>query len=173
MAVLTIGRNLQHKTRVLILASAVVAAVVVFGSTPAKAQDQSGLAAPIEGTWIFNIHRVTQGFSFSALQSFTAGGVTLATGTVDRTPPPAISPLYGSWSRQPDNSYAVTICFFAFNDAGTALVMIKTNEIFRLTDKNSLVGAGEAVVCDVNGDNCMDAGLPITITGKRLIAQGA
>jgi hypothetical protein len=51
--------------------------------------------------------------------------------------------------------------------------MIKTNEIFRLTDKNSLVGAGEAVVCDVNGDNCMDAGLPITITGKRLIAQGA
>jgi hypothetical protein len=173
MLVLKNGRNVQRKTRVLMLASAILIVVVACISTPAKAEDGSGLAAPIEGTWIFKVYRVTQGFSFSALQSFTAGGVTLASGTVDRTPAPAISPLYGSWSRHGDNSYAATICFFVFNDAGTALVMIKTNETFRLTDKNHVVGNGEAVVCDINGDNCVDAGSPITITGKRVIAQGA
>ena len=172
MTVLKDGRSVQLKTGALMLAWTVLAVLTCI-STPARAQDASGLAAPIEGTWIFNIYRVTQGFSFSALQSFTAGGVTLATGTVDRMPPPPISPLYGSWSRQDSNSYAATICFFVFNDAGTALVMIKTNETFRLTGKNDLVGTGEAVVCDINGDNCVDAGSPITITGKRVIAQGA
>ena len=134
---------------------------------------QGGLAAPIEGTWILNIHRVTQGITFTALQSFTAGGVTVATGTIDRTPPPPISPLYGSWRRLPDNSFAATICFFVFDPAGNALVMIKTNETFRLTDDNNVVGMGSGFVCDINGNNCVNINSGITITGKRLIAQGA
>jgi hypothetical protein len=60
-------------------------ALSVGGTTSiARAQEQgSALAAPIEGTWIVQVHRVTQGVTFTALQSFTAGGVTLATGTLD------------------------------------------------------------------------------------------
>ncbi len=138
----------------------------------ARAQDVNS-SAPIEGTWVFNIYRVTQGFSFSALQSFTAGGVTLATGTIDRTPPPPISPLYGSWRRVRGNSYVATICFFAFDPTGNAVAMIKTNESFHLTDHNNVVGTGSAQACDINGDNCVDVPLPITITGKRIIAHGA
>jgi|SRR5215471_15331840 len=166
--------EIKLRVRPLVLASAILAASVAGLSTAAKAQDErSGLAAPIEGTWILNIHRVTQGFTFSALQSFTAGGVTVATGTVDRNPPPPISPLYGSWRRIEDNSYAATICFFIFDSAGNALGMIKTNETFRLTDDNHVTGTGEAFLCDINGDNCVGVNLPITITGKRLIAQSA
>lgn len=173
MAALKNGRNVQRKTGVLMLASVAFLAVAACVSTSAKAQGGSGLAAPIEGTWIFRIDRVTQGFTFSALQSFTAGGVTLATGTVDRTPPPPISPLYGSWRRLEGNSYAATICFFVFDPAGNALVMIKTNETFQLTDKDDVEGTGNAVVCNIDGEDCVEAGLPITITGKRVIAQGA
>src|SRR5690349_16476283 len=80
-----------------------------LGVAQSNQPGSQGLAAPIEGTWILSIHRVSQGFTFSALQSFTAGGVTLATGTADRTPPPPISPLYGSWRRSDNNSFAATI----------------------------------------------------------------
>ena len=134
---------------------------------------QGGLAAPIEGTWILSIHRVTQGITFSALQSFTAGGVVVATGTIDRTPPPPISPLYGSWRRLDDNSYAVTVCFFVFDAAGSALAMIKTNATFRLTGENNVAATGDGYACDINGNNCVNVNSPVTITGKRLIAQGS
>lgn len=136
------------------------------------ADPSSGLAAPIEGTWIVSVHRVVTGITFTALQSFTAGGVTLATGTIDRTPPPPISPLYGSWRRLHDNSYAVTINFFIFDSGGTAIGMLQNNETFRLTDDNNVVGSGTAFFCDINGNNCVNVNSPITITGKRLIAQG-
>src|SRR5438067_1049138 len=70
----------------------------------AKAEDEkSGLCAPIEGTWIVRVDRINQGITFTALQSFTAGGVVLATGAIDRTPPPPISPIYGSWKRTAHN----------------------------------------------------------------------
>lgn len=133
-------------------------------------ENQARLAAPIEGTWILTIDRVSQGFSFSALQSFTAGGVTLATGTVDRTPPP-ISPLYGSWRRTGHNRYSVAICFFVFDSAGNAVAMIKTPETLHLVDKDNLRGSGTGLTCDIHGDNCVDIHSPITITGKRLIAE--
>jgi hypothetical protein len=133
---------------------------------------QGGQAAAIEGTWILNIHRVVTGITFTALQSFTAGGVTLATGTIDRTPPPPISPLYGSWMRMDDNSYVATINFFVFDSAGNAVGMIQNNETFRLTDDNNVVGSGAAFFCDINGGHCVNTNSPITITGKRLIAQG-
>ena len=70
---------------------------------------QGGQAAAIEGTWIVSIHRTVTGVTFSALQSFTAGGVTVATGSGDRIPPPPISPLYGSWKRVDGNNYILTI----------------------------------------------------------------
>jgi hypothetical protein len=147
-----------------------LAPLAVAQSDPAGSR---GLAAPIEGTWILSIHRVNQGITFTALQSFTAGGVTLATGTIDRTPPPPISPLYGSWTRVSDNSYAAAICFFAFDAAGNALVMIKTPETLQLVDDNHLVGTGSGFACDLNGDHCVNINSPITITGKRLLAQAS
>ena len=134
-------------------------------------ENQARLAAPIEGTWILTIDRVSEGFSFSALQSFTAGGVTLATGTVDRTPPPPISPLYGSWRRTGHNSYVAVISFFAFDSAGNAVAMIKTPETFHMVDKDNLTGSGTGLACDIHGDNCVDINSNITITGKRLMAE--
>src|SRR4051794_23922541 len=105
-----------NKTDVKRTAAALVLAVaaLAIGSQPARAQGESGLKAPIDGTWILQVHRVTQNITFTAFQSFTAGGVTLATGTADRTPPPAISPLYGTWRRTGENSYATSLSFFIF-----------------------------------------------------------
>lgn len=134
-------------------------------------ESEARVVAPIEGTWILMIDRVSQGFSFSALQSFTAGGVAVATGTVDRIPPPAISPLYGSWRRTGHNRYSVAICFFAFDSAGNAVAMIKTPEALHMVDSDNLTGSGTALACDIHGDNCVDTNSPITITGKRLIAE--
>jgi hypothetical protein len=165
------SKTLRFMKMVFACASALLAwaPTAVAQSSPGEAH---GNVAPIEGTWIVTIHRVNQGITFTALQSFTAGGVTVATGTVDRIPPPPISPLYGSWARMSDNSYAAAICFFAFDPAGNALVMIKTPETLRLVDENHLVGTGAGFACDLNGDHCVNINSPITITGKRLLAEG-
>lgn len=135
----------------------------------ASGQSQGDQAAPIEGTWIFSIHRVVTGINFTALQSFTAGGVTLATGSLE-TPPT----LIGSWRPTNDNSYVATINFYVFDPAGNALFMIQNNETFRLKDDNIVDGTGTAFQCNVDGSNCVV--LPpfaISFTGKRLIAQGS
>jgi hypothetical protein len=177
----------RHTVRRLIIAPAILALVTGLSSTAHAQNERLGsgfeaarvdgnharLAAPIEGTWILTIDRVNQGISFSALQSFTAGGVTLATGTADRTPPPPISPLYGSWRRTGHNSYVAVICFFVFDPTGKALAMIKTPETFHVVDNDNLTGSGTGLACDINGDNCVDLNSTITITGKRLIAEEA
>jgi hypothetical protein len=167
-------RNRKNNTWRLAIASAVIA-LSTGALSPAARADNEGPngSAPIEGPWILTIHRVSQGITFSALQSCNAGGVTLATGTIDRTPPPPISPLYGSWTRVAPNNYVATICFFVFDPAGNAVAMIKTPETFQLVNNNSLTGSGKGLACDLNGDNCVDVSLPVTITGKRLIPQGA
>ena len=154
-------------------ALALAAAALVIGSVsqPARAESGSGPGAPIEGTWIFQVHRVTQNFTFTAFQSFTAGGVTLATGTADRTPPPPISPLYGTWKRISGNRYATSLSFFIFDGAGNAVAMLQNYETFELNRDNEIVGAGEAYVCEPNGDNCVNTNSPITFTGKRMNAQ--
>jgi hypothetical protein len=98
MAVFRNGKNMKHGATKLVMIRSYFALGIGGMSSIARAEEEgSGLSAPIEGTWILTIHRVNQGIDFSALQSFTAGGVTVATGTIDRTPPPPISPLYGSW----------------------------------------------------------------------------
>jgi hypothetical protein len=174
MAVLRNGNNMKHGATKLVLALALFAVGIGGMSSIASAKEEgSGLSARIEGTWILTINRLNEGISFSALQSFTAGGVTLATGTIDRTPPPPISPLYGSWRRLGHNTHAVAICFFVFDAAGNAVAMIKTLETLQVVDNNNLTGSGGALLCDIHGDNCVDVNSPITITGKRLIAQSA
>jgi hypothetical protein len=160
---------MKRKVGALVLAAAAFATVSV--SQPARAQSGSGLGAPIEGTWIIQVHRVTQNITFSTLQSFTAGGVALATGTIDRTPPPPISPLYGTWKRIGGNRYAYSLSFFIFDEAGNAVAMLQNYATFHLNAEDEIVGSGEAYICDTSGDNCANINSPITFTGKRLNAQ--
>jgi hypothetical protein len=140
---------------------------------------QGGQAAAIEGTWIVTV-QVAPGVSFTALQSFTAGGVTLATGTNDRMPPFAqaptapISPLYGSWMPVDNNTYVATLNFFTFDILGNALHMIKNNQTYRVSDDgNSFNATSTGFTCDINGDSCGGPMHIITIKGTRLIAQGS
>ena len=161
--------DMKSKVGALVL----VAAALAIGSVshPARAQSGSGLGAPIEGTWIMQVHRVTQNITFTAMQSFTAGGVTLAIGTIDRTPPPPISPLYGTWKRIGGNRYANSLSFFIFDGAGNAVAMLQNYSTFELNADDEIVGTGEAYLCEPNGDNCVNINSPITFTGKRMNAQ--
>ena len=102
-------------------------AVPAVNSTAAaqtESRDNNGvLSSPIEGSWIFTIERINQGFSFTAVASFTAGGVFLATGSIDRLNP--ISPLHGSWKRTDSHRFDSTTYFFAFDPAGNAVATEK------------------------------------------------
>jgi hypothetical protein len=169
MSIAFMGNKTGRKRTVgaLVLAAAAIGSL----SQPARAQGESGPKAPIEGTWIIQVHRIAQNFTFSALQSFTAGGVTLATGTADRTPPPPISPLYGTWKRVGGNSYATSLSFFIFDPAGNAIAMLQNYETFHLNRDDEIVGEGEAYVCDPKGDNCVNVNSPITFIGRRMNAQ--
>jgi hypothetical protein len=171
MRIAFFGNKIDMKSKVGALVLAAAALAVGSVSQPARAQGESRLRAPIEGTWILQVHRVRQNFTFTALQSFTAGGVTLATGTTDRIPPPPISPLYGTWKRIGENSYATSLSFFIFDRAGNAVAMLQNYEAFQLNRDDEIVGTGEAYVCRPNGDNCVNVNSPITFTGKLMNAQ--
>jgi hypothetical protein len=146
-------------------------------NSPVLAQSESaeshhGQESSIEGSWICSINRTTQGVVFTALMSFTEGGVALATGSIDRLPPPPISPIYGSWKRVGHNRVHVTIYFFIFDPLGNAVGTIKNNESLRLEGQDHISGSGVAFICDVQGENCKNLGSPISITGKRVIPEG-
>lgn len=160
------GKN--RKRNLATLALSVLA--LTIGSQAAVAQNSIPVSAPIEGTWIMQVHRVAQNFTFTALQSFTAGGVTLATGTADRTPPPAISPLYGTWKRVGDNNYSTSLSFFIFDPSGGAIAMLQNYETFHLSTKGEIVGTGEAYLCNTSGEDCTNIE-SLTFTGKRMNAQ--
>ena len=123
------------------LASAVLCALpnlamAQSGSSNSQGEDQG---AAIEGTWITTVH-VAPGVSFTALTSFTAGGVILATGTFDRKPPfaPAptalISPLYGTWTRVDNKTYHASLNFFTFDILGNAVNMIRNNQTYTVSN---------------------------------------
>jgi hypothetical protein len=63
-------------------------ALVAGMSSTAKAQDErserSTLSAPIEGSWIFDVEAIDNPHHFTAVASFTAGGVAASSKT--RTP---------------------------------------------------------------------------------------
>jgi hypothetical protein len=152
-----------------ILALAVPA--VVSAQTELAERDE-GSSSPIEGSWIFEIDRINQGITFTALMSFTAGGVALATGSIDRLPPPPISPIYGSWKRTGPNRFDVTIYFFVFDPLGNAAAMIKTNENLHLNNRGELVGPGFGFSCDLKGENCVSVpAVSIQIKGKRIVPE--
>jgi hypothetical protein len=173
MAILGNGTDTKRMVGVLLLGAATLAAALGGASPSALGENPSHRGGPIEGTWVFTIHRVNQNVTFTAFQSFATGGVTLATGTIDRTPPPAISPLIGSWKRLGNDMYGATLCFFIFDTDGNAVNMFKNYMTLWVKGDNTLEGGGDADICDPDGSNCVVVPDQIVITGKRLIAQGA
>lgn len=125
----------------------------------------------IEGTWKLKVVRVGQGVSFDAFMSFTAGGVVLATGSLDRQEP--VSPVFGSWKRSGRRGVDVTIYFFLFDQSGNAIGTLKTNETFHLDGKDSMTGTGSSYTCDVATENCGSAPVgEVTLAGTRIEAEG-
>jgi len=139
----------------------IVCVVLALGAT-AVAQD------PIQGSWIFTVTPAPGGPPpFSAVASFAAGGVFLATGSDDRANP--ASELHGSWARIRENRYGSTTYFFVFDPTGHAAGMLLTHQVFQLASKDALVGLGDLSACDVHGENCTLLPGISTITGKRMI----
>ena len=137
---------------------------------------QDGISAPIEGSWILTLSSSPGGGPpFTAIASFGAGGVFIATGQNDRGlgagDHPA-SELHGTWERMPGNSYGSTTYFFALDPTtGQAVGMLQTNQAFKLTSKDTLVGSANASFCDLQGENCVPIPGVSTSTGKRMIVQ--
>ena len=75
----------------------------------------------------------------------------------------------GSWKRTGPNRFDSTAYFFAFDAAGNAVAMLKTNQTFHLNNRNQLVGAGLVFSCDLEGENCASVSpTPSKVTGKRV-----
>jgi len=148
----------------------ILALAVPMLNSNAMAQANSQLhmeaiAPPIEGSWLLNINAGP--VSFTALASFSAGGVFSGTGSLDRVNP--ISTLMGSWKRTGPNQYDSTAYFFAFDPAGNAVALLKTNQVFSLNRRNELVGASLVYSCDLQGENCVSVSpSPSKVTGKRI-----
>jgi hypothetical protein len=148
----------------------VVCVVLALGGS-AVAQE------PIQGSWIFTLSSsVGGGPPFSAVASFAAGGVFLATGQNDRAMGGAldhpVSELHGRWKRIRGDRYGSTTYFFALDPmTGQAVGMLQTNQVFRLTSRNTLEGAANANMCDLHGENCTPIPGVSTVTGKRMIVK--
>jgi hypothetical protein len=161
--------NLRLKVCRIVIALAVIAISLGTMSSAAEAQD-GGLAAPIEGSWIFS---VSGPVSFTALAAFGAGGTWSATGSLDHTNLPN-STLFGTWKRVSGNQYRLTAYFFSFpGPTGPAAVMLKTNQLFELDSENSLHGVGDERVCDLTGQNCGPVIGNIAITATRILPEDA
>ena len=149
-----------------------ILALAIGGINAAAMAQPQGLSAPIEGSWI-SIVTLTQDptVSFTTISSFAAGGVFLATGSNDRIV--RNSPLYGSWKRVGPNRFGSTTFFFTFDPTGTAVGMLRTNQIFQLKNSDELVGVGDLSICDLQGENCNPiVGGNIQIAGKRIVVPG-
>jgi hypothetical protein len=154
----------------------VVALLLSASSTPASAQVEanefhSEWRDSAEGTWKCKVDRIPQGGSFNVFMSFAAGGVVVATGSLDKLNP--VSTVFGSWKRTGRNRVDATIYFYLFDPVGNPLGTLKTNESFRLDDQNKIAGAGVSFTCDVAGENCEDSSIgQINIAGTRIVAEG-
>jgi hypothetical protein len=174
MAICEKLRNIKRAASGALIASVVVGFVICGLNSTAKAQAEASAAiagsrAPIEGSWIFSV--TPPGGHFTALVSFTAGGVFLATGSNDRLN----SPLHGSWKRTRWNRYDSTTYFFTFDSAnpfGPAVGMLKTNEVFHLKNRDELVGVGDLFSCNLEGQNCVSVpDANFKTSAKRIVPE--
>jgi len=128
-------------------------------------ENAGGIASPLEGSWIFSIDEGA--VSFTALASFSAGGVFFGTGSLDRVNP--VSTLTGNWKRTDPNRFDSTAYFLAFDPAGNAVAMLKSNQVFHLKGRNELVGAVLVYSCNLQGENCVSVSpAPGKVTGRRM-----
>jgi hypothetical protein len=165
--------NMKRRALGKLLSVFSIVALSGAGLTPsAVAQDdrRRGNGSQIEGSWILKNERINQqGFTFTAVASFAAGGVWQAVGSID----PQNSPLYGSWERTRQNRYDSTSYFFVFDPAGNAVAMIKVNQTFELTTRDELIGSGVGFACNLQGENCVSVPeVTIRITGRRIVPEG-
>jgi hypothetical protein len=157
----------NHKPSKLLVALALVSLSVPVNYAVAQTDSSDKNAPQIEGSWICTNTRINQGFSFTAVVSFGAGGVLLATGSV--AGPPL---LQGGWARATSKRFDSTIYFFAYDPAGNAVAMIKTIQSFEITGQDELVGTGTSYACDLQSQNCKeDPSVRITISGRRIVSE--
>ena len=75
----------------------------------------------------------------------------------------------GVWKRIGNKKFAATFVARAYNDSGQAINMIKINNSFQLTSKDSIKGNGKLLICNLNLENCSpDSPGFSTLTGERL-----
>ena len=155
---------IKRRTVGLLRTLTILALAVPILTSTAMAEADS----PIEGTWILFLDEGP--VSFTALGSFSAGGVFSGTGSLDRVMP--VSTLMGSWKRTGPNRFDSTAYFFAFDPAGNAVAMLKANQTFYLNSRNELVGAALVFSCDLQGENCVSVSPePSKITGRRIVVE--
>jgi hypothetical protein len=170
----------KSKIRRLVMAPALFA--LVAGISPmAQAQDeqsglsapmegarladtQRGLASPIEGSWIFAIEIIGQG-TFNSLISFTAGGVVITSPSL-----PGPGTLYGSWKHSGPNRFNAAFYGFISDATGKGVALTKANLQLHLTSPNELAGTAVTSNCDLQGENCINAG-DLQFTGKRIVPE--
>jgi hypothetical protein len=152
-------RNSISSILMVVTPTLVVCVVLALGAS-AAAQE------PIQGSWIFVVTPPPgAGSPFSAIASFAAGGVFLATGENDRAVAP-VSEVHGNWQRIGRNRYGSTQYLFAFDSAGHAVGMLRNQWVFRMTSKNELGGPGTLSLCDIHGENCTPVPGVGSITGR-------
>jgi hypothetical protein len=152
----------------------ICAIVLGAGGTAASAQTDTNefhnqRVEPVGGSWIFSVRGLNGSFSFTALASFAAGGVFLATGSGDRIIP--VSPIYGTWRRAGRNRFNATADFFAFDSTGNPVAMNHIVQSFELNGYGELIGVGEFSECDVQGENChRTPQTDFSVTAQRIVA---
>lgn len=170
MTILGNRKTMARKLRAAAIASTMFALLPGLSSTANAQDERSGLSAPVEGSWIFTVSAINGSYSFTAVASFTAGGVFLATGSNDRVIPASV--LFGSWKRKARNRFDASANFFAFNAAGAAVAMNRVVQTFELRSRDEMVGVGEFSICEVSGENCQRAPqIDFQVTAKRIIPE--
>ena len=170
MTILTKRKNVARTLRSVAMASTLFALLAGTSSAARAEEESSGLSAPIEGSWIFTVSAINGSYSFTAVASFAAGGVYLATGSNDRVIPGSV--LFGSWKRKGRKRANSTANFFAFDATGAAVAMNKVVQSYELRSRDEMVGVGEFSICEVSGDNCKRAPqIDFTVTAKRIIPE--
>jgi hypothetical protein len=170
----------KSKIRGLVMAPALFA--LVAGISPmAQAQDEQsglsapmegswlaenhrGLASPIEGSWIFTIDVIGQG-TFDSLISFTAGGVVITSASL-----PGPGPFYGSWKQRESNRFNAAFYGFLPDSAGRGVALSKVSLQLHLTGRNELAGTAVGYTCDLQAENCINP-VDFQFTGKRIVPE--